>query len=41
MLYVKNIPGWERAVRFVMGAGLGVMAVVHFGATPIGYSSAP
>ncbi|HEY8072444.1 MAG TPA: YgaP-like transmembrane domain [Methylocystis sp.] len=38
MLYVKNVPGWERVVRFVMGAGLGAMAVVHFGPTPIGYA---
>jgi hypothetical protein len=38
MLYVKNVPGWERAVRFVMGAGLGAVAVTQFGATPIGYA---
>lgn len=38
MLYVKNVPGWERAARFVMGAGLGVIAVTQYGATPIGYA---
>ncbi len=36
MLYVKNVPGWERAARFVMGAGLGAVAVTQYGATPIG-----
>ena len=38
MLYVKNVPGWERAARFVMGAGLSVIAVTQYGASSIGYA---
>ena len=38
MLYVKNVPSWERAARFAMGAGLGAVAVTQYGATPIGYA---
>jgi Protein of unknown function (DUF2892) len=38
MLYVKNVPGWERAARFVMGTGLGAVAVTQYAATPIGYA---
>jgi hypothetical protein len=37
MLYVKNVPGWERAVRLAMGAGLIAAAIAHFGSTPIGW----
>lgn len=37
MLYVKNVPGWERAVRLAIGVGLVAAAVVHFGSTPIGW----
>ncbi len=37
MLYVKNVPGWERVVRVSMGAGLLMAAVLHFGATPMGW----
>jgi hypothetical protein len=37
MLYVKNVPGWERAVRVV--AGLAMIACGLFGlkGLPIGY----
>lgn len=38
MLYVKNVPGWERAVRLAMGMGLVAAAIAHFGSTPIGWS---
>ena len=37
MLYVKNVPGWERAVRVAMGIGLVAAAVAHFGPTPTGW----
>ncbi len=37
MLYVKNVPGWERAVRVAMGVGLLAASVLHFGATPMGW----
>jgi hypothetical protein len=37
MLYVKNVPGWERAARAAMGVGLVAAAVVHFGPTPLGW----
>jgi hypothetical protein len=39
MLYVKNIPGWERAIRLAMGVGLVAAAVFQFGPTPIGWGS--
>jgi hypothetical protein len=38
MLYVKNVPGWERVVRLGMGAGLLGAAVIYFGASPTGWS---
>lgn len=35
MLYVKNVPGWERALRIVMGlAGLAV-AAMNWGSAPL------
>jgi hypothetical protein len=37
MLYVKNVPGWERGVRVAMGVGLLAASVLHFGATPMGW----
>jgi hypothetical protein len=37
MFYVKNVPGWERAFRVVMGVGLLVAALLHFGSTPMGW----
>jgi hypothetical protein len=37
MLYVKNVPSWERAVRVAMGIGLVAAAVAHFGPTPLGW----
>lgn len=39
MLYVKNIPGWERAVRVVMGAGLIGLSLGHFGPTMTGWAA--
>lgn len=39
MLYVKNIPGWERALRLALGVGLVAAAVVHFGSTPMGWGA--
>ncbi|WP_400765454.1 DUF2892 domain-containing protein [Methylosinus sporium] len=37
MLYVKNVPGWERVVRVAMGAGLLAASVAYFGPTPTGW----
>ena len=37
MLYVKNIRGWERAVRVAMGVGLLAASVLYFGATSMGW----
>jgi hypothetical protein len=37
MLYVKNVPGWERAAGVAMGAGLLAASVLHFGPTPVGW----
>ena len=37
MLYVKNVPGWERAVRVAMGVGRLAASVLYFGATPTGW----
>jgi hypothetical protein len=38
MLYVKNLPGWERAVRMLMGAGLIAAALAYFGPTTVGWA---
>ncbi len=38
MFYVKNVPGWERALRVLMGVGLEATAIVHFGSTPMGWA---
>lgn len=37
MLYVKNVPRWERAMRLAMGVGLLVASVLYFGATATGW----
>jgi hypothetical protein len=37
MLYLKNVPGWERAAGVAMGAGLLAASVLHFGPTPVGW----
>jgi hypothetical protein len=37
MLYVKNVPGWERAARVAMGVGLLAASVLYFGATSTGW----
>jgi hypothetical protein len=37
MLYVKNVPGWERAMRLAMGVGLLTASVFYFGATATGW----
>ncbi len=33
MFYVKNVPGWERAVRVAMGVGLLAASLAYFGST--------
>jgi hypothetical protein len=35
MLYKKNLPRWERAVRFITGALMAACAA-RFGLTPVG-----
>lgn len=37
MFYVKNVPGWERALRIVMGVALFAAAVAYFGSTAMGW----
>lgn len=39
MLYIKNIPVWERVIRVAMGVGLVAAAVIHFGSTPMGWGA--
>jgi hypothetical protein len=31
MMYVKNVPGWERAVRTLMGAAVVAASIAYFG----------
>lgn len=38
MLYVKNVPGWERLVRVLMGVVFIVGAIAYFGSTMIGWA---
>ena len=37
MLYVKNVPGWERAIRLLMGVALIAASVAYFGSTMTGW----
>ncbi len=37
MFYSKNVPGWERAVRLLMGVALIAASVVYFGSTTTGW----
>jgi hypothetical protein len=37
MLYVKNVPGWERAIRVLMGVALIAASVAYFGSTMTGW----
>lgn len=37
MFYVKNVPGWERVVRVLMGVALLGGALAWLGATPAGW----
>ncbi|MBN8980236.1 MAG: DUF2892 domain-containing protein [Rhizobiales bacterium] len=37
MVYVKNVPGWERTIRILMGIGLLAASVAYFGATTTGW----
>jgi hypothetical protein len=37
MVYIKNVPGWERVVRALMGIGLIAASVAHFGSTTTGW----
>ena len=39
MWYVKNVPGWERAVRAAMGVGLLAASIAYFGSTVIGWAA--
>lgn len=40
MLYVKNVPSWERVARVAVGLGLATASVAYFGATPAGWGVA-
>lgn len=35
MFYVKNVPGWERALRIVMGLAALVFAFMSWGTAPV------
>jgi len=37
MVYMKNVPAWERAVRVLFGIGLIAASVTYFGYTTIGW----
>ncbi len=37
MLYMKNVPTWERAIRTLMGIGLIAASVTYFGSITIGW----
>jgi hypothetical protein len=37
MLYVKNVPAWERVIRVLMGIGLVIASVAYFGPTALGW----
>ena len=37
MLYVKNVPTWERIVRVMMGLVLIAASLAYFGFTPLGW----
>ncbi|MDF2115652.1 DUF2892 domain-containing protein [Roseiarcaceae bacterium H3SJ34-1] len=39
MLYVKNVPGWERAIRIILGIGLLGASVAFFGSTMSGWAA--
>lgn len=38
MFYSKNVPGWERVLRIVMGAMMLVASIAWFGPTTIGWA---
>jgi uncharacterized membrane protein YhaH (DUF805 family) len=38
MLYVKNVPAWERVARTMMGGGLLAAALLYFGLTAAGWA---
>jgi hypothetical protein len=37
MLYVKNVPAWERVVRLIMGVVFIAGSIVYFGPTTVGW----
>jgi len=37
MIYVKNVPNWERAIRVLMGIALVTASVAYFGSTTTGW----
>jgi len=36
MFYVKNLPGWERVLRVVLGTGGVVYAIIEWGSSKTG-----
>jgi hypothetical protein len=38
MLYVKNLPGWERGLRLLMGVALAAASIAYFGPTATGWA---
>lgn len=39
MFYTKNLPGWERALRVIMGIGLLAASILYFGPTAVGWAA--
>ena len=38
MFYAKNLPGWERAARVIVGGAACVAAIAYFGPVPMGWA---
>jgi hypothetical protein len=38
MFYAKNVPGWERTARIIVGVAAGAAAIAYFGPTASGWA---